>query len=254
MNYFFGLKSAVFTSEIQIPTFQNRGLKFQNISLYKALAENSKWNIKKLERNRVNDNFFIVSGEEITNKDIYFIAYEKDLKNFDYKKILNFNNYTDTAPSFRSNLKICLKNGGFSSYQSEYPYSMIVKKGTILSPIYSLANKNAERNFIFIRNIYEEPIYEKFEAYLVNIKNRRIEETIELTTNSSISFELKKSLINPHIFLVTKDYLGIPMYVSTNQGHISFEHTHPPHEYILSQNKYKKVSEIKNEINEIINQ
>ena len=131
---------------------------------------------------------------------------------------------------------------------------MIVKKGTILSPINSLANKNAERNFIFIRNIYEEPFYEKFEAYLVNIKNRKIEETIELTTNTSISFELKKSLINPHIFLVTKDYLGIPLYVSTNQGHISFEHTHPPHEYILSNNKYKKVSEIKNEINEIINQ
>ena len=41
--------------------------------------------------------------------------------------------------------------------------------------------------------------------------------------------------------------------MSTNQGHISFEHTHPPHEYILSNNKYKKVSEIKNEINEIIN-
>ena len=58
MNYFFGLKSAVFTSEIQIPTFQNRGLKFKNISLYKALAENSKWTIKKLERNRFNDDLF----------------------------------------------------------------------------------------------------------------------------------------------------------------------------------------------------
>jgi len=253
MNFFFGINTSDFISEIQIPTFQNRGLKFKNISLYKAFIKEERWNIEKLEKNQVDDNFFIISSEETNNKDIYFIAYEKDLKNFDCKKLLNFNNLTDTAPSFRSNLKIYLKNGGFSSYQSEYPYSMVAKKGTILSPINSLANKNAEKNFIFFRNIFEEPIYKKFKAYLVDIKKKKIEEVIEFRTNSSNFFELKKSLINSNIFLVSKDYLGIPMYVSTNKGHVSFEHTHPPHEYILSENKFKKVSELKKEINEIIN-
>ena len=43
------------------------------------------------------------------------------------------------------------------------------------------------------------------------------------------------------------------MYVSVDNKHVSFEHTHPPHEYILSDNKFKKVSELKKEINEIIN-
>lgn len=253
MNYFFGINTLDFTSEIQIPTFQNRGLKFKNISLYKAFAKDGTWNIEKLNRNQVSDNFFIISGEEVTNKDIYFIAYENDLKNFDSKKLSNFNNFTDTAPSYRSNLKIHFKNGGFSSYQSEYPYSMIAKKGTILSPISSLANKKAERNFIFFKNIYEKPIYEKFEVYLVDIKNKKIVETIEFRTNTSNFFELNKFLINSNIFLVSKDYLGIPMYVSIDKGHVSFEHTHPPHEYILSHNKFKKVSELKKEINEIIN-
>jgi hypothetical protein len=42
------------------------------------------------------------------------------------------------------------------------------------------------------------------------------------------------------------------MYISVHDKHISFEHTHPPHEYILSQNKYKIIKDIKNEINEII--
>ena len=56
------------------------------------------------------------------------------------KKIKNFNNFTDTFPSFRSNFKIYLNNGGFSSYQSEYPYSMVNKKGTILSGVSSIAN------------------------------------------------------------------------------------------------------------------
>ena len=43
------------------------------------------------------------------------------------------------------------------------------------------------------------------------------------------------------------------MYVSVKNKHVSFEHTHPPHEYILSNNKFKKISDLKKEINEIIN-
>ena len=33
---------------------------------------------------------------------------------------------------------------------------------------------------------------------------------------------------------------------------LSFEHTHPPHEYILSDNKLLKITNMKNEIYEII--
>ena len=43
------------------------------------------------------------------------------------------------------------------------------------------------------------------------------------------------------------------MYVSIKNSSLSFEHTHPPHEYILSDNKFIKVSDLKKEINEIIN-
>ena len=76
---------------------------------------------------------------------------------------------------------------------------------------------------------------------------------ISLKTNYTNSFELAKSLIKPEIFLVTQEYLGIPMYVSVDNQHVSFEHTHPPHEYILSSNKFKKISDLKKEVNEIIN-
>ena len=43
------------------------------------------------------------------------------------------------------------------------------------------------------------------------------------------------------------------MFVSYNNNDISFEHTHPPHEYILSEDKFKTISELKKEINAIIN-
>ena len=42
------------------------------------------------------------------------------------------------------------------------------------------------------------------------------------------------------------------MYISVKNSFLSFEHTHPPHEYILSENKFVKVANLKNEINEII--
>ena len=58
--------------------------------------------------------------------------------------------------------------------------------------------------------------------------------------------------IKSEIFLVTDRYLGVPMYVSIKNNFLSFEHTHPPHEYILSENKFIKVTNLKKEINEII--
>ena len=43
------------------------------------------------------------------------------------------------------------------------------------------------------------------------------------------------------------------MFLSEDNNHLSFEHTHPPHTYFMSNNKFKKVSELKKEIYEIIN-
>ena len=168
-------------------------------------------------------------------------------------KLENFNKFTETSPAYRANLKIVLKNGGFSSYQSEYPFSMIEKKGSILSSVCSLANRNADKNYIFIKNIFVEPVIESFDIYLVDIIKKKIEVQYKIKTNYTNYFELKKSLIKPEIFLISKNYLGIPMYVSVKNNHVSFEHTHPPHEYILSNNKFKKISDLKKEINEIVN-
>ena len=95
-------------------------------------------------------------------------------------------------------------------------------------------------------------MHENFNAYLVNINLRKIEDKFVIKTNYTNCFEIRNSLIKPEIFLVTKEFLGVPMYISTNKNHVSFEHTHPPHEYILSQNKFKKISELKKEVNEII--
>ena len=253
MNYFFGIKNTEFESELQIPRFQNRNPKIENISLFKATIEKNSWKIDEVKNSIGLDSFYILNSEEIDNETIFFLSYNKDLINFDKKKLKNLNNFTDTYPDFRANFKIKLKNGGFSSFQSEYPFRMVEKKGSILSSVSSISNSNAEKNYIFIKNIFKYPIQENYYAYLVDIKNKRILEKINVKTNYTNSFEINKTLIKPEIFLVTDKYLGIPMYVSANNKHLSFEHTHPPHEYILSNNRFLKVSNLKKEINEIIN-
>ena len=124
MNYFFGIENENFSSEIQIPTFQNRKGQPQNVLLYKAYIENNKWKIEELKNKKINKNFFLLEKEDIRNTDIYFLATESDFDSYDNLKLKNFNKFTDTTPAFRANFKIVFKNGGFSSYQSEYPYSM----------------------------------------------------------------------------------------------------------------------------------
>ena len=164
MNFFYGINNSNFNSELQIPKFKNRNPHPDNIKLYKAHPNNKKWQIEEFKNKKINEDFFFLEAEEIKNNCIFFLAYESDFNNYDYQQLKNFNNFTNTAPAYRANFKIFLNNGGFSSYQSEYPYEMILKKGTILSSISSIANKNAEMNYIFIKNIFFEPIHENFNA------------------------------------------------------------------------------------------
>tara|TARA_B100001093_G_C26809189_1_gene1006845 strand:- start:1285 stop:2046 length:762 start_codon:yes stop_codon:yes gene_type:complete len=253
MNFFYGINSDLFKSEIQIPIFQNRNLKKTNLKLFKTYPENNEWILKEVSNKKNNEYFYILKNNDILNNEIFFLADETIYKLFDNKKLKNYNNFTDTAPAYRSNFKIYLKQGGFSSYQADYPFSMITKKGTILSSVSSISNPDADKNYVLIKNIFKEPIKDIFKVFLVNIKTKNIEEQFDIKTNFTNCIEIDRKHIKPEIYLVTDKYLGIPMYVSIKNNHLSFEHTHPPHEYILSENRFLKVTNLKKEINEIIN-
>ncbi len=252
MNFFYGINNDIFKSKLQIPTFKNRDFKKSNLKLFKIYPKKNKWVLKEILNKKINDYFFVLKNEDIMNNEIYFLADNSTFNEFDDKKLKNFNDFTETSPAFRANFEINLKDGGFSSYQSEYPYSMTTKKGTILSSINSIASTDADKNYVFIKNIFERPIEENFKVYLVNYKRKSIEEEFEIKTNYTNFIEINNKLIKPEIFLVTDKYLGIPMYVSIKNNFLSFEHTHPPHEYILSDNKFLRIANLKKEINEII--
>ena len=253
MNFFFGINNNYFKSEIQIPLFQNRNFRKQNLKLFKVYPKNNKWILKEIVNKKINNYFCILKNQDISSNDIFFLTQNEIFDKFDQDKLKNFDTFTETYPEFRANLKLYLNNGGFSSYQSEYPYGMITKKGSILSSVSALANSEAEENYILIRNIYEKPIEDNFGVYLLNIVTKKVEQKFEVKTNYTNCIKIEKKYIKPEIFLTTDKYLCIPMYVSIKNNFLSFEHTHPPHEYILSKNKFKKVSDLKKEINEIIN-
>ena len=254
MNYFFGIKNEYFTSELQIPRFQNRKPNNINgeIKLFKCFINDHKWSIKEVNNDDKESDFFILKPNITNSNDIFFLASDHQIKSFNYEKLKPVNSFTNTNPAFRSNFKIQYKNLGFSSYQSEYPSSMINKNGSIFSSVSSICNKNAEKNYLMFRNIFHLPIENIFQAFFINIKEKKIEETVDLKINYTNLFEINKSLIKPEIFFFTKNYLGIPVYLSEKNGHLSMEHTHPPHSTFLSMNKFEKVKNLKEKIHEII--
>ena len=78
-----------------------------------------------------------------------------------FDELKDINNFTDTTPAFRANLKLFSENGGISSYQSEYPFDMTKRRGSILSPINILLNKNAEKILFFLKIFFLNQLMKK---------------------------------------------------------------------------------------------
>ncbi len=255
MNFFFGINEKNIKSKISIPKFQCTGLQDNKIKLFSATIKNSRWEVIK-EFSEESNNFFTINSDKIDNEKIFFLAHENEVKNYlienEGKILKDINKFTNTAPSYRCNLRIFADNLGYSSYQSDYPFKMINKNGNILSSLYLLTNKKADKNYILLRNIFHEPIIENFILYIVDINQKKVLLQKKVRSNYSNLIEIDEEFISESSYIFTNKYLGIPVYISILNGNISFEHTHPPHTYILSNEKYKLVSKIKREINEII--
>lgn len=254
MNFFFGINNNLIESSLTIPFFKNNDTFDSDYKVFKLKIINNAWSFNEVINYENNTNFQKIS--HLNNEDIYFLAKQKQLLHFNnqfFSEIENLNDYTDTEPAYRANLEIENSFGGFSSYQSEYPFEMIKKEGSILSPLSMLLNKDADQNMIFFRNIYYKPIRTYFDAYIIDKKKKIIVKKLKFMTNYSNCAFIDKSLINSNYYLFTKNYLGIPLFISMKNGYLSFEHTHPPHEYLLGKDRFLKIKKLKKIFNEIVN-
>ena len=60
-------------------------------------------------------------------------------------------------------------------------------------------------------------------------------------------------MIKPNNFFLSDGFLGIPVYYIEKNDNISLEHTHPLQTYIMSENKYKIIKQLKENAKKIIN-
>ena len=72
MNYFFGINNDEFSSELQIPLFQNRNKILCDLLLYKASIHNNEWKIEQINNRKINKDFYILNSEDISNSTIFF--------------------------------------------------------------------------------------------------------------------------------------------------------------------------------------
>jgi len=129
---------------------------------------------------------------------------------------------------------------------------MVSKKGSILSPLLSLCNKDADENIIFFKNIYESPIQEEFGVFFVNLKTKKVLKKMIGITNFLNEIIVEKEFIHPEVFLFTDKFIGIPIFCSIKNKHISLEHSSAPHEDMMSKDKFRIINELKKEFREII--
>lgn len=254
MNIFFSLKSQDIKSKLTIAKFQNRDfMPFQNRLLYSAQILDGKWYIRQILCPE-DENFFYIENYDCQNDKIFFIS--KKLKNYNennfYYELKNYDIFTDTDPAYRANLQIFNKKGGFSSYQSEYPYLLATKNSSILSNLSMLTNKNADKNYLYFKNIYYLPLEEKRKGYLIDIKKKEVLYSFELQYNTTNIIELESKFLNKDTFFYSDNISGIPIFISEKSGHLSMEHTHPPHLYFLNKEKFQIINKIKKQFHECI--
>ena len=247
MNFFFSTTTKNYRTKLVIPKFQNSGKIDRKIKLFEANIINDSWCVSECLHSVETENFWYLEFQREIDS-IFFLAYEDKCKKIHKNnRLFNIDKFTNTNPDFRANLLVENKLGGFSSYQSEYPFRMTQKLGVFYTECGLLTNNKALRIGLFIRNIYERPIIEEKELFLYNTRDNLIVEkfTINLNKTNYIDLTDFKDELN-YSFLIAKQFLGIPIYLlEYEDGSLSFEHTHPPHESILGNNRYKIVNQLK---------
>ena len=252
MAYFFGINSTSFKSELTISRFQNSGLRNDELLVYSYEIKDSKWEINLVECN-YDKNFYYLNEDNIDNRKIFFLATLKEVSNYNFDSLKTFNSFTKSSPAFRCNFKIINSKNGFSSYQSEYPPDMSNKKGSVISSVFALTNKYADNNFVVFRNVFHKPIEIPFSIFIVDMKDKVVLDKFIAITNQTTLIELNDKNLGSDCYLVSEDYLGIPQYLSQKNNHLSLEHTHPPHAYILSNDRFEKINLLKKNALKIIN-
>ena len=252
MNFFFALNINSLKCSLTIPKFTNEGKILKNVSLFSSKIYKDTWLIKKYICNE--DKYFFYAHIPKKDSDNVFFLNKTDFyegTEIQVNKLKIFYNIK-TNLSFRANLTVINKIKDFSSYQSEYPLEIANKRGSILTTIHSLINKD-QHNYIVFKQIYYLPIKKSFLVYLVDLYNQKVLLKKTFYTNSTNILKITNDIQSENCCFYSDEYLGIPIFISYgNKKGISMEHSHPPHIYLQSKNKFTLITNLKKKVKEIV--
>lgn len=252
MNYLFFSYVGGYQASITVPKFRNDGTKCTGAELCAARIVDGAWEFRIAECQQ-NENFWTVRANLSNRDDVFFIATQNQLEHQIMQSTLSdLNSFTDTTPAFRANLELKNDLGGHSSYQSEYPFRMVTRHGVMVSNIDMLQNKSAKSNLLLLRNIFHKPIRETYKGYIVHKPTKTVVQQVTLESNRTNVINLKDYECMDGLYFIADGYLGIPIFFSeSEQGHLSLEHTHPPHEAV-SHRAASRVGAFRNDLLSII--
>ena len=227
MNFFFGFVNDEISSQITIPKFNYIGKRVLKDSKVVSLNPNNLFWQLSFPEIIENKNFFILK-KGIDNKKIFCLIQsdkiEKHFKNNTIKELINFENKFDNdVVEFRSNFKIFLKNGGFSSYQSEYNFNMCNRAGNILSPLSTLLNINAEQNFIIFRNVSINPFIKSFRYFFICKKMKKILHQGKIWSNYSNKINVNEEFIKDSVYFYSENFFFVNFIFIFSISNIGFE-------------------------------
>ena len=176
MNFFLESKPVYLTQKLKYQNFKIMVLREKIILFMAQYPERISGRLLRLNVSLMKIFFTLIF--QILMKNKFFLAKDVEIDNYlnkNLNNLISLNNFTNTSPiEFRSNLFVYINNKGFSSYQSEYPFNMSKKKGSIFSPLGTLLDSSAEKNILFFKNIYFEPTIEKSKLNKLDIKKKKI--------------------------------------------------------------------------------
>lgn len=248
MNFFFLTVNEKYSATLAIPKFQNSGRVDIRLKLYQANIVAGRWRVSEPNNCVQDKRFWHLQYSGPSNDTIFFLSNEREASVIEEKnQLINIDKFTDTDPSFRANLMIENRFGGFSSYQAEYPFRMVEKLGSLYSECGLLTSDAGCAIGVFIRNVHLRPIIEERDLWLFSSAKNKVLQTykVKLNTTTYIDLTKHKKELNS-CFLFAQDFSGVPSWVvEYDDGSLSFEHTHPPHESILGSNRFALVSKLR---------
>ena len=250
MNYFFHTSYKNINSKLTISKYKNSGERNENLLLIGAFCEGNAWRYYLVPDEY--DDYYLINSD-LENKDHVFFYLDKSIipSNFSSEFLLKPSDFTSTSPAFRGNLEVSMHDGGFSSYQAEFPHRMSQMQGSMVSSAGNLINLDNASNLVFIRNIYHKPIQSNFDLFIWDEDDRKPLDKKILSVNSSNIIILDpylESSKHGNVGLFADGYLCIPVFLSySKDGQMSFEHTHPPHENLCGNDRIELVNKYRKE-------